>query len=97
MGVHTERIQIYYRGGDDQVVDQRSHAHTDCDEFFIVHSGAIVFDVEGEERSVGAREFCHFPVGVYHKIVRVTSPLEAWVIRAPSIEDKVYDCSSDSA
>lgn len=88
--VKTDRIQIYYRRDDDLRVDERSHAHTACDELFIVLAGSIVLDVEGREHVVGPRQFCHFPVGVFHRIVRVSGPLEAFVIRAPSVEDKVY-------
>ena len=84
------KLQIYYRRGDDLSTDERSHAHTVSDEIFIVLSGSVVLDVEGEEVMVGPRESCHFPVGVFHRIVRVTQPLEALVIRAPSADDKVY-------
>ena len=90
LGVRTQHIQIYYRLDDDTSTDERAHAHTDCDEFFIVLSGAIVFDVAGQEHRVGAREFCHFPTGVFHRIRATEPPLEAFATRAPSVQDKVY-------
>ena len=90
LGTLSEHIQIYYRRGDDLSVDERSHAHRVSDEFFVVLSGSIVLDVEGEEVIVGPRQSCHFPVGVFHRIVDVFQPLEVLVIRAPSADDKVY-------
>ena len=89
LGTLSEHIQIYYRRGDDLSVDERSHAHRTSDEFFIVLSGSIVLDVEGEELIVGPRQSCHFPSGVFHRIVEVVQPLEARVVRAPSVDDKV--------
>lgn len=47
-------------------------------------------EVEGELFEVKEREFCCFPRGVLHAIKRVHSPIEMLVIRAPSVQDKVY-------
>lgn len=93
LGIVSDQLQIYYRRGDDLSADERSHAHTVSDEIFIVLSGSVVLEVEGDGDVVvvGPRQSCHFPVGVFHRIVRVTQPLEALVIRAPSADDKVYD------
>ena len=90
LGALSEHIQIYYRRGDDLSVDERSHAHKVSDEFVVVLTGSIVLDVEGEAVVVGPRQSCHFPIGVFHRIVEVVQPLEALVIRAPSVDDKVY-------
>jgi GNAT superfamily N-acetyltransferase len=38
----------------------------------------------------GPRQFCCFPVGLYHAVVDVYPPVETLMIRAPSVEDKVY-------
>ena len=90
VGVQTEQIQIYYRRDDDLRPDEQLHAHETCDEFFVVLSGSMTFEVDGVERVVRAREFCHFPRGLFHRIAAVSRPLEALVMRAPSIDDKVY-------
>jgi mannose-6-phosphate isomerase-like protein (cupin superfamily) len=88
VGVVTERVQIYWRRDDDRI-DARAHAHTACDEFFLVLQGSLVFEVEGEERVVGPRQWCHFATGTFHRISRVVPPIEAIVLRAPSVADKV--------
>ena len=64
--------------------------HTDSDECFIVLRGSLLVEVEGERVMIGPREFCCFPRGVYHSVVQVFLPVESLMIRAPSIEDKVY-------
>jgi len=90
VGVETAELQIYYRLADDPGVDERSHAHERSDEFFIVLSGSLVVEVEGEAHVVGPGQYCHFPIGVFHRIVRAVPPIEALVIRAPSVDDKIY-------
>ena len=90
VGVRTERLQVYWRTGDDLRADERSHAHERSEEMFVVLRGSVVVEVEGEEHEVGPRQYGHFPVGLFHRIARVVEPLEALVIRAPSTDDKVY-------
>lgn len=89
LGVTTEHVQIYYRRDDDLHIDAHAHAHAACDEFFVVLSGTMTFEVRGESYVIQAGEFCHFPAGVFHRVAQVTRPLEAFVIRAPSIPDKI--------
>ncbi len=64
--------------------------HTVSDECFIVLTGSLVVEVSGVRFTVGPREFCCFPTGVYHAILEVHPPVETLMIRAPSVEDKVY-------
>ena len=64
--------------------------HLESDECFIVLRGALVVEVEGEQFIVGEREFCCFPIGIYHSVVEVHPPIETLMIRAPSVNDKVY-------
>ncbi len=52
--------------------------------------GAVIVDVEGERVTVGAGEFCCFPAGVFHAVVDVQTPTETLMIRAPSVNDKIY-------
>ena len=47
-------------------------------------------EVEGERFTIGPREFCCFPQGIYHSVVEVRPPVESLMIRAPSMDDKVY-------
>lgn len=89
-GFQSDQLQVFFAHDDASWSDERAQAHLECDECFLVLKGAIVLDVEGEERVIKAREYAYFPPGVFHRIVRVETPVEAFVIRAPSVEDKVY-------
>ena len=66
------------------------HAHQESDECFIVLQGTIVVEVQGEQFTIGPREFCCFPRGVYHSVIQVFPPIESLMIRAPSVNDKLY-------
>jgi mannose-6-phosphate isomerase-like protein (cupin superfamily) len=90
VGVVTESLQVHFRTSDDLHVDERSHAHLRCDEMFIVLEGSLVIETEGQRHVIGPRQFCHFPAGRFHRIVAVTTPIEALAIRAPSVDDKIY-------
>ena len=89
LGFVSERLQIYWRRGDDLSIEDRTHAHQESDECFVVLTGAVVVEVEGREHVVGAREYCFFPTGVLHRISRLVQPVEALIIRAPGRADKV--------
>jgi hypothetical protein len=39
---------------------------------------------------VGPGEFCCFPAGLLHQIVAIEPPIRTLMIRAPSVDDKVY-------
>lgn len=90
VGFVSERLQIWYNNSGDRWVDPSPHAHQESDECFVVLRGSLVVDVEGERVTIGPGEFCCFPRGVFHAVVEVQPPIESLMIRAPSIEDKVY-------
>ncbi len=90
MGFASERLQIWYNNTAEAWRDPQPHAHLESDECFIVLRGTLIVEVEGERFTVGPREFCCFPRGVYHAVVEVYPPVETLMIRAPSAEDKVY-------
>lgn len=89
-GFRSERLQIWFNHTTEAWADDRPHAHTECDEAFVVMQGTIVVEVEGERIEVGPREYCVFPAGVFHRIASVRPPVESFMIRAPSVDDKVY-------
>ena len=74
--------------------DPGPHFHTDSDEMFVVLDGALLVAVDGEPVRIGAGEFCCFPAGLLHEIVAIETPLRTLMIRAPSIDDKVYPLAS---
>ena len=91
-GFQSNNLQIWYNNTDASWVGdgETPHLHTECDECFVVLRGIIIVDVEGERFEVGPREFCCFPRGIFHAIVEVRPPVETLMIRAPSINDKIY-------
>lgn len=90
LAFRSDHLQIWFNRTDDQWEDPAPHFHTESDEIFIVLRGAIIVEVEGERRRIGADELCAFPAGVVHSVVAVDPPVESLMIRAPSIQDKVY-------
>jgi mannose-6-phosphate isomerase-like protein (cupin superfamily) len=90
VGFTSERLQIWYNNTREPWTDPRPHAHGESDECFVVLRGSLVVDVEGERVTIEAGEFCCFPRGVFHAVVEVHPLVESLMIRAPSIDDKVY-------
>jgi len=90
VGFRSAKLQIWYNHTATGWADPAPHAHQDSDECFIVLVGTLVVTVEGQRYTIGPREFCCFPAGVYHAVVEAHPPLETLMIRAPSTADKVY-------
>jgi mannose-6-phosphate isomerase-like protein (cupin superfamily) len=91
LSFQSDKLQKWYNNTDEHWVDPNLHYHLESDECFIVLRGSLTVEVEGERYTIGPREFCCFPLGVYHAVVEVHPPLETLMIRAPSIDDKVYN------
>jgi mannose-6-phosphate isomerase-like protein (cupin superfamily) len=87
----SDGLQIWYNNTDKSWIEssEPSHYHRESDEIFLVLKGALYVEVEGQVHRIGPREFCCFPAGQSHSIVRVEVPAETLMIRAPSIDDKV--------
>ncbi len=90
VGFASQKLQIFYNHTDTPWRDDGLHAHRDSDECFIVLKGSLTVQVEDEVHRVVAGEFCCFSIGVYHAILGVETPVEAFMVRAPSVEDKLY-------
>lgn len=90
LGFRSAQLQILYNRTDVAWFDPGLHKHTESDECFIVLKGSLEVDVEGVRHHIGERKFCCFPAGVYHAVVVVETPTETLMIRAPSVQDKVY-------
>lgn len=90
VGFRSARLQIWYNNTTEGWRDDLPHAHAECDECFIVLKGGLTVDVEGERVRIGAGEFCCFPAGLFHAVVDVQTPAETLMIRAPSVNDKIY-------
>lgn len=96
IGFQSSRLQIWYNFTAASWVGdgEKPHKHLDSDECFIVLRGKLVVEVAGRRFTVGPREFCCFPAGLYHAVVEVHPPVETFMIRAPSIADKVYQADN---
>jgi mannose-6-phosphate isomerase-like protein (cupin superfamily) len=93
VGFASEQLHIWYNNTVETWADHAPHIHLESDECFILLRGSLLVEVEGERVMIEAREFCCFPRGVYHSVVQVFPPVESLMIRAPSVEDKIY-CSA---
>jgi len=85
-------LQIWYNNTNESWLDlpEAPHKHLSSDEVFIVIRGKLIINVEDEIIEVNACEYCCFPKGVYHAVLEVQPPVETFMIRAPSIDDKIY-------
>jgi mannose-6-phosphate isomerase-like protein (cupin superfamily) len=90
VGFTSERLQIWYNNTAEAWNDPAPHAHAASDECFVLLRGSIVVAVEGRQVEIKAGEFCCFPQGLFHSVVAVHPPVESLMIRAPSINDKIY-------
>lgn len=91
-GFQSNFLQIWYNNTDQTWIDvpEPPHYHEESDEIFLVLKGALHVEVDGKVHRIGPQEFCCFPSGRWHSIVRVEVPAETLMIRAPSVDDKVY-------
>ena len=96
VGFRSARLQIWFNRTEEGWTDPIPHEHLESDECFVVLTGSIEVEVAGKRVTVGPREFCCFPAGVTHAIVAVHPPVETLMIRAPSIDDKVYSSAEIS-
>ncbi len=87
---HSDRLQISYFKTQEGWTDPLPHAHQESDECFLVFQGMILVEVEGERVTIGPREFCGFPRGIYHQVVEVRPPVECLILRSPTGSDKRY-------
>ena len=92
VGFQSDALQIWYNNTDQTWIDtpEPPHCHEESDEIFLVLKGARHVEVNGQMYCIGEREFCCFPAGQWHSVVGVELPAETLMIRAPSINDKVY-------
>lgn len=92
VGFQSNVLQIWYNNTPESWVEtpEVPHYHRESDEMFLVLKGALHVEAEGRVQRIGEREFCCFPAGQWHSILSVEVPVETLMIRAPSIDDKVY-------
>ncbi|GAF94042.1 unnamed protein product, partial [marine sediment metagenome] len=65
------------------------HYHTGSEEWFIILKGEARIKVEDEIITVGPREIIGIKPKVIHQYLGGKCPIEEFVIRTPSIDDKV--------
>jgi mannose-6-phosphate isomerase-like protein (cupin superfamily) len=90
LAFRSELLQVWFNDRTEPWSDPGPHLHTESDELFIVLEGVLLVEVDGEQVRVGPGEFCCFPAGLLHQIVAIEPPIRTLMIRAPSVDDKVY-------
>lgn len=70
-------------------MDEVAYAHAQSDEVYIVLEGVMVIKVEQELVGVCAGELLCVPAGTPHQLVSVIAPVKSFVIRSPSVNDKL--------
>lgn len=89
-GFQSGNLQTWHNDTEKRWQDPAPHYHTDSDEIFIVLQGCIMIQVEGQTHTINAGEYYCFGVGVVHSLIAGEPPVQSLMIRAPSIEDKIY-------
>ena len=98
LAFQSDALQVWYNDRPEEPwADPGPHFHTSSDEMFVVLEGALLVAVDGEVVRIGAGEFCCFPAGLIHELVSVETPLRTLMIRAPSVDDKVYPSAAESS
>ena len=88
-GLKSDNLQIIFNNTSEPWSDDGPHAHASSDEVYIVLEGAMRIDVDGVIANVRAGEYLCVPAGTFHHLVNVEVPVKSFVIRGPSISDKV--------
>ena len=85
----SEHLQIVFNNTAEPWCDDRAHAHSRSDEVYIVIEGSMNVEIEGVLVVVASGEYLCVPKGAQHQLVGISTPVKSFVIRAPSVEDKV--------
>lgn len=86
----SDSLQILCNSSDSPWVDDGLHAHLESDEVYLVLEGMIELAIEDETVIIAAGEICFVPRGAFHAVTNVHVPYRGFVIRAPSVADKIY-------
>jgi mannose-6-phosphate isomerase-like protein (cupin superfamily) len=90
-GFRSQHLQIIFNNTSQPCSDERPHAHARSDEVYIVIDGAMDVDVDGTLCVVQAGEYLCVPSGTIHQVTGVAPPVKSFVIRAPSVDDKLVE------
>jgi mannose-6-phosphate isomerase-like protein (cupin superfamily) len=85
----SQNLQIIYNNTSIPWTDASPHAHTESDEVYIVQEGMMAVTVDGVRVEVKAGEFLCVPAGTSHQLVAVVAPVKSFVVRSPSVRDKI--------
>ncbi|MGC4192866.1 MAG: cupin domain-containing protein [Thermomicrobiales bacterium] len=92
----SDHLQILCNSSDTPWVDPGVHFHEASDEAYLVLQGTMTLQIDGELVVVGAGEICFVAAMVPHAVVHVDTPYRGFVIRAPALQDKVYEIGTDA-
>ena len=85
----SEQVQVFHNWTEEPWQDARPHHHTDSDEVYVVLEGAMRIAVDGTPVDVPAGGYLCIPAGTVHQLLDVVTPHRSFVIRGPSVRDKV--------
>ena len=94
LSFQSERLQVIFNHTSTPWQDTVAHAHRESDEIYIVLEGLMVIAVSGELFNVAAGEVLCVPSGTVHQLMRVEVPHRSFVLRSPSVNDKIGEPSS---
>ena len=86
---NSKDVQIIYNCADKSWSDANEHFHTNSDEVYIVLEGAMHLNVNGSPVRINKGEYLCVRRGEKHQLISVDVPHTSFVIRGPSVQDKV--------
>ncbi|MFN9574333.1 MAG: cupin domain-containing protein [Betaproteobacteria bacterium] len=92
----SKNLQIIYNNTSIPWTDASPHAHSESDEVYIVQEGLMAVTVDGVRVEVKAGEFLCIPAGTFHQLVEVVAPVKSFVVRSPSVRDKISSPHSEA-
>lgn len=85
----SSNVQVIFNNTNESWSDEFEHFHKESDEIYIVLEGAMKITVDGNNLTIGKDEYLCVPKGTVHQLVEVITPHQSFVIRGPSVQDKV--------
>lgn len=90
LGFQSDSPQILCNSSNTPWHDDGMHAHGESDGAYLVLEGTITLQIQDEIINIESGEICFVPKGVFHAVTKVTVPYRGFVLRAPSVQDKIY-------
>jgi len=85
----SDALRVVFNRKTEGIFEKAAHFHTRSTEVYLVILGELTLELQGEQVTLRDHQSCTIPPGVPHRIVGSSPTVEAVVIRAPAVADRV--------